>query len=54
MEYLQYNESCQHDWVGFVAVYTGALDQMILALGIIQMSNIAQFEERKLLENNKI
>lgn len=20
MEYLQYNESCQHDWVGFVAV----------------------------------
>lgn len=50
MEYLQYNESCQHDCC--IAVYTGALDQMILALGIIQMSNIAQFEERKLLENN--
>lgn len=50
---IQWIVSTWLSWLcGCIAVYTGALDQMILALGIIQMSNIAQFEERKLLENN--
>lgn len=50
---IQWIVSTWLSWLcGCIAVYTWALDQMILALGIIQMSNIAQFEERKLLENN--
>lgn len=50
---IQWIVSTWLSWLcGCIDVYSGALDQMILALGIIQMSNIAQFEERKLLENN--